>query len=116
MSGRVPSVRLTVLRPPWSLSGVTFGECVCGLPSKLAHTRLRVAPPVPTGYTLCRATVGKAVNGQGKHPHAKRSKALLKGIRLGVKFLLTFLLCTARAALTAARQPTLFVRLRTGQT
>jgi hypothetical protein len=37
------------------------------------------------GYTLCRATVGKAVNGQGKHPRARRSKALLKFISLGVK-------------------------------
>jgi hypothetical protein len=74
---------------PWSLSGVTFGECVCGIPSKLAHTRPRGAPLVPTGYTLCRATVGKAVNGQDKHPHAKRSKALLKGIRLGVNKLVS---------------------------
>ena len=58
---------------------------MCGLPSELAQTRPRGAPTVPTGYTLCRATVGKAVNGQCKHPRAKRSKALLKGICLGVK-------------------------------
>ena len=70
---------------PWSLSGVTVGECVCGLPSKQAQARPRGAPPVPTSYTLCRATVGKAVNGQNKHSRAKRSQALLKGIRLGVK-------------------------------
>ena len=69
---------------PWSLSGVTVGECVCGLPSKLAQSRPRGAPPVPTGYTLCRATVGKAVNGQDKHSRAKRSQALLKVISLGV--------------------------------
>ena len=69
---------------PWSLSGVTVGECVCGLPSKLAQARPTGAPPVPTSYTLCRATVGKAVNGQDKHSRAKRSQALLKVISLGV--------------------------------
>ena len=70
---------------PWSLSGVTVGECVCGLPSKVAQSRPRGAPPVPTSYTLSRAAVGKAVNDQDKHSRAKRSQALLKGIRLGVK-------------------------------
>ena len=47
---------------PWSLSGVTFGERVCGPPSKLAQARPRGAPPVPTGYTLCRDAVGEADN------------------------------------------------------
>ena len=70
---------------PWSLSGVTVGGGVCGLPSKLAQVQPRGAPPVPTSYTLYRATVGKAVNGQNKHSRAKRSQALLKGISLGVK-------------------------------
>ena len=39
-----------------------FGQCVWGATSKLAQARPRGAPPVPTGYTLCREAVGKADN------------------------------------------------------
>ena len=70
---------------PWSLSGVTLGECVCGPTSKLAQARPRAALPVPTGYTLCQEAVGEAAHGQGKRRRHKVAYGLQKGIRLGVK-------------------------------
>ena len=70
----LPGTQSTVDGAPWSLSGTTLGECVCGPPSKVAQLRPRGAPSVPTGYTLCRSAVGEAAHGHRKHPRATPQK------------------------------------------
>ena len=75
----------TVDGAPWSLSGVNFDECVRGPPSKVAQSRPRGAPPVPTGCTICRAAVEEVAHGQGKRRNHKVAYGFEKGICLRVK-------------------------------